>query len=41
MFGAFFEEIANLFEELEVVLMPGEGEEDSFAPHPETDPWIL
>ena len=29
MFGAFFEEVADLFAELDVVLMPGEEEADA------------
>ena len=33
MFGAFFEEIANIFDELDVVLTPGEEGEDSFDPN--------
>ena len=33
MFGALFKEIANIFDELDVVLTPGEGEEDSFDPN--------
>ena len=33
MFGAFFEEIADFFDDLDVVLAPGEGEEESFEPN--------
>lgn len=33
MFAAFFAEVADFFEEIEVVLLPGEGEEDEFAPN--------
>ena len=31
MFAAFFAEIVNLFEEVEIVLIPGEDEEEGFA----------
>ena len=33
MFGAFFEELTHLFEGLEVVLMPGEGEDHPYTPN--------
>ena len=33
MLGAFFEELAHLFESLEVVLMPGEGDDDPYTPN--------